>query len=409
MAFRLFKNIGPGIIIAAAFIGPGTVTLCSIAGVNFGYSLLWAVLLSTLATIILQEMAARIGLITESGLAQLLRNRLKESVWKTPVIILIILAIVLGNTAYQAGNIGGGVLGLEAIIGPLTYYYFDVKINVAALLLGGIAFIVLSQKNDKLLPQILTIMVLFMSFSFVVTALLIRPKLPELLSGIFLPTIPKDSLWTIIGLVGTTIVPYNIFLHASLIHKKWQGVEFLPKVKRDTYWTIGLGGVVSMCIVICAAGSGIEKITTAVDLAEALSPLYGSMAKLLLGVGLFSAGMTSAITAPLAAAYVACECLGWSTDSNSKKFRIIWGSVLLVGVILATAGIKPIALIQMAQVANGMLIFIIAGLVLWMINQQKVMKGHVNTIWQNILGAIVLILSIIVGFKGIDGVVQIFN
>ena len=95
--------------------------------------------------------------------------------------------------------------------------------------------------------------------------------------------------------------------------------------------------------------------------------------------------------------------------SNSKKFRIIWGSVLLVGVILATAGIKPIALIQMAQVANGMLIFIIAGLVLWMINQQKVMKGHVNTIWQNILGAIVLILSIIVGFKGIDGVVQIFN
>jgi len=140
MAFRLFKNIGPGIIIAAAFIGPGTVTLCSIAGVNFGYSLLWAVLLSTLATIVLQQMAARIGLITESGLAQLLRNRLNKSIWKTPVIILIILAIVLGNTAYQAGNIGGGVLGLEAIIGPLSYNFFDVKINLVALLLGGIAF-----------------------------------------------------------------------------------------------------------------------------------------------------------------------------------------------------------------------------------------------------------------------------
>lgn len=401
--------MGPGIVVTAAFIGPGTVTLCSLAGVHFGYSLLWAVLLSTLATVVLQDMAARIGLISQSGLAQLLRSRLKGSLWKTPILTLIILAIVLGNTAYQAGNIGGGVLGLEALVGALNYSIIGQKINIFPLVLGGIAFVLLSQKNDKLLSQILTVMVLFMSCSFVITAWLIKPQLRELLSGLFVPSFPKDSLWTIIGLVGTTIVPYNIFLHASLIHKKWRGVESLSKVQRDTYWSIGLGGLVSLSIVVCAAGSGIEKINTAVDLAQALSPLYGSMAKLLLGVGLFSAGMTSAITAPLAAAYVACECLGWSTEVHSQKFQLVWRLVLLVGVVLAAVGIKPIALIHMAQVANGMLLFVMAGLVLWMINQQSVMNQHVNTKWQNILGAVVLILSIIVGVKGIDGVLQIFG
>lgn len=401
--------MGPGIVVTAAFIGPGTVTLCSLAGVHFGYSLLWAVLLSTLATVVLQDMAARIGLISQSGLAQLLRSRLKGSLWKTPILTLIILAIVLGNTAYQAGNIGGGVLGLEALVGALNYSIIGQKINIFPLVLGGIAFVLLSQKNDKLLSQILTVMVLFMSCSFVITAWLIKPQLRELLSGLFVPSFPKDSLWTIIGLVGTTIVPYNIFLHASLIHKKWRGVESLSKVQRDTYWSIGLGGLVSLSIVVCAAGSGIEKINTAVDLAQALSPLYGSMAKILLGVGLFSAGMTSAITAPLAAAYVACECLGWSTEVHSQKFQLVWRLVLLVGVVLAAVGIKPIALIHMAQVANGMLLFVMAGLVLWMINQQSVMNQHVNTKWQNILGAVVLILSIIVGVKGIDGVLQIFG
>ena len=100
---------------------------------------------------------------------------------------------------------------------------------------------------------------------------------------------------------------------------------------------------------------------------------------------------------------------GWSTEVHSQKFQLVWRLVLLVGVVLAAVGIKPIALIHMAQVANGMLLFVMAGLVLWMINQQSVMNQHVNTKWQNILGAVVLILSIIVGVKGIDGVLQIFG
>jgi manganese transport protein len=406
MALRSFKNIGPGIIVAAAFIGPGTVTLCSIAGVNYGYALLWAVLMSTAATVVLQEMAARIGLITQSGLAELIRGQLINSLWRRPVLWLILLAIVMGNTAYQAGNLGGGVLGINALIGPLNFSILRVEVNLTALILGLIAYVVLSQNSDKVLTRILTLLVLFMSASFVITAFLIQPNIPELMSGLLIPSLPEQSLWTVIGLIGTTIVPYNIFLHASLVKKKWNDSTALPQVKKDTYWTIGLGGLVSMSIVVCAAGSGITQISSAVDLAEGLKPLYGSLAKALMGIGLFAAGLTSAITAPLAAAYVACGCLGWSTDNQSQKFKRIWRVVLIVGVLLSATGIKPLTVIQFAQVANGTLIFIIAGLVLWLVNKSELMKQAVNSRWQNILGGLVFLVTLLVGFKGISGALQ---
>lgn len=407
MALRSFKNIGPGIIVAAAFIGPGTVTLCSVAGVNYGYALLWAVLMSTGATIVLQEMAARIGLVTQSGLAELLRGQLSNSLWRRPVLWLILLAIVMGNTAYQAGNLGGGILGLTALFGPLKWTILGVEIDLTALILGLIAYVVLSQKSDKILTRILTLLVLFMSISFVITAFLIQPNISALLRGLLIPSLPNQSLWTVIGLIGTTIVPYNIFLHASLVKKKWNDSTALPQVKKDTYWTIGLGGLVSMSIVVCAAGSGITEINSAADLAEGLKPLYGALAKILMGIGLFAAGLTSAITAPLAAAYVACGCSGWSADNQSQKFKQIWRLVLIVGVLLSATGIKPITVIQFAQVANGTLIFIIAGLVLWLVNKSELMKQAVNSRWQNIFGGLVFLVTLLVGFKGISGAIQL--
>ena len=99
-----FKNIGPGPLVAAAFIGPGTVTLCSIAGVNFGYALLWTMVLSIVATVVLQEMSARLGIVSQKGLAEIIRSEIKNPLFKIVAIILILSAIVIGNAAYEAGN-----------------------------------------------------------------------------------------------------------------------------------------------------------------------------------------------------------------------------------------------------------------------------------------------------------------
>ncbi len=110
-----FKISGPGVLIAAAFIGPGTVTACTKAGAQYGYALLWAMVLSIIATIVLQEMAARIGLVTGKGLAAVIREHSYSKVGKLFAVVLILSAIAIGNAAYEAGNISGGVLGIEAL------------------------------------------------------------------------------------------------------------------------------------------------------------------------------------------------------------------------------------------------------------------------------------------------------
>ncbi|MEL6976361.1 MAG: divalent metal cation transporter, partial [Bacteroidota bacterium] len=130
----MFKKIGPGIFIAAAFVGPGTLTVCTIAGVKFGFALLWALLISTLATIILQEMSGRVGMTTQTGLVQALQSSIPKNWVKNTLTILVLIAILVGNAAYEAGNIGGAALGLTGILGaegvpPWTPF-----------LLGAIAF-----------------------------------------------------------------------------------------------------------------------------------------------------------------------------------------------------------------------------------------------------------------------------
>ncbi|VAW21535.1 Manganese transport protein MntH, partial [hydrothermal vent metagenome] len=129
---KWFKNTGPGVLVAAAFIGPGTVTLCTLAGVKYGYSLLWAMTLSIVATVILQEMSARIGIITQKGLAQVIKEQIKSPILNKITIILILSAIVVGNAAYEAGNISGASLGISAIFGDSLYYLYPIIIGVIA-------------------------------------------------------------------------------------------------------------------------------------------------------------------------------------------------------------------------------------------------------------------------------------
>jgi manganese transport protein len=401
MLKKWFQNIGPGTLIAAAFIGPGTVTLCTLAGVNFGFNLLWAMLLSIIATIVLQEMAARLGIISQKGLSEVIREEIKIPFLKQCVTVLILSAIVVGNASYEAGNISGGMLGLETIFGELGMDVGSYSINLMSLVIGIIAFVLLYIGNYKFLEKALISLVLLMSFSFVVTAIVTKPDIFAILKGLFIPKFPEKSLLTVIGLIGTTVVPYNLFLHASLVKERWKTKEDLVFARKDTIISIILGGLVSMAIIISAAAIPFKDITNAADLAKGLAPLYGEFAKYFLALGLFAAGITSAITAPLAAAYVAKGCLGWQGNLKSKSFRIVWMVVLFLGVFFSSIGIKPIEIIKFAQVANGMLLPVIAGILLWIMNKKNVLGSFVNTKTQNILGLVILAITIFLGAKGI--------
>ncbi len=403
----MFKNIGPGALVAAAFIGPGTVTVCTIAGVNFGYALLWAMLLSIFATIILQEMAARLGVVSQQGLSEIIRSQITHPILKIIALILIISAIIIGNTAYEAGNISGGALGLETLFGFKSVEFLYFNFNIYALLIGFIAFVALYAGTYRTIERFLVFLVALMSLAFISTAVITKPNLSELLSGLFTPTLEKKSLLAVIGLIGTTVVPYNLFLHASLAKAKWKSVKDVKYARRDTIFAVVLGGVVSMSIIISAAEIPMNDISNASDLALSLEPLVGVYAKYFLSIGLFAAGITSAITAPLAAAYVASGCLGWSSNLTSMRFRLVWICVLGLGVLSSSLGFKAISIIKFAQVANGLLLPIIAIFLLWVMNNSKVLKDKVNTTFQNSLGLGIIIVTVVLGIKGILSVLDI--
>ena len=404
---KWINNIGPGPLIAAAFIGPGTVTLCSIAGLDFGFSLLWTLVLSVIATIVLQEMAARLGIISQKGLSEVIRDEIKNPLTKNIVITLILLAIVIGNAAYEAGNISGGVLGLESVFGQIKFDILGFSINYYSLLLGFIAFSLLFIGNYKILERSLIFLVIIMSISFIITAVITKPDIIKLMEGLFVPKFPEGSIFIIIGLIGTTVVPYNLFLHASLVKEKWNKVSDLKFARNDTIIAIVLGGIVSMCIVISSASLDIESINNAADLAKGIEPLYGLNSKYILAIGLFSAGITSAITAPLAAAYVATGCLGWPMKMKSVKFRAVWMFILIIGVISSSSGFKSIEIIKFAQVANGILLPVIAGLLIWIVNKKSVLGKFKNSKWQNSIGLMILIITIFLGLKSILKVFEI--
>ncbi len=415
-------KIGPGALVTAAFIGPGTITTCTLAGAGFGYALLWGMVFSVAATIILQEMAARLGIISKNGLGEALRAHFSKPAARLFTAILVISAITIGNAAFQTGNLLGASMGLEALFssgtpssgvpaGPASLFSngtlslrFWVAINATA------AFLLLFAGSYKLLERVLIALVILMSLTFLTTAIIVAPQVPALLKGMFIPSIPAGSVITLVGLIGTTVVPYNLFLHASAVQEKWQSPSDLPEARLDLSIAMILGGLISMAIIVTASaaffGTGTE-ITSGADLARQLEPLAGRWAKYITSIGLFAAGISSAITAPMAAAYATAGILGWKRDLRSWRFRMVWLFILLAGVLFAMLGFKPVEAILFAQVANGILLPVIAVYLLVVMNSRKIMADNVNTLLSNILGGIVVLTAMGLGIRSILHVIGI--
>ena len=396
LATRL-KNLGPGAVVAAAFIGPGTVTTSTLAGANFGYVLVWALVFATLSTIVLQEMSARLGTVGQTGLGEALRDALNHSAWRWPLFGLILVAIFAGNCAYEAGNLSGAALGIEALLGGNSAVFPAAVTGLVVL-----ATALLWSGNYKLIEKVLLGLVLTMAVAFVATFFVVRPDIGALLKGAFVPAIPDGSLLTFIALIGTTVVPYNLFLHASAAKARWSGEKDLGTARFDTAFTIGLGGLIAILIVSTAAASIFAaglSVSSVSDMAVQLEPVFGSTSRLLLGAGLFAAGLSSAVTAPLATGYVVTEILDLDKDEKGKPFRIVALCVLTFGALFAITGIRPLAIIVSAQFANGILLPVVVCFLLYIMNRKSVLGAHVNGRLANVLGAIVLLVTTGLGIR----------
>ncbi|HSG49638.1 MAG TPA: Nramp family divalent metal transporter [Longimicrobiales bacterium] len=392
----LRSAVGPGWIVAAAFLGPGTVTTATLAGARFGTVLLWALVFSTLATMALQEMAARLGLVTGSGLGEAIRGRFTGAArWAAAA--LVVGAIAGGNAAYQTGNLLGGSLGLEGIVGG------DVRLWVV--ILGVAAFALLWSGSYRLVERFMAGMVGLMSLVFLATAIRLLPQAGPWVRDLFVPGLPDGSLLVAVGLIGTTVVPYNLFLHASAVGERYtRGEADLPSARTELVLSIGVGGMVSMAVLLTAAatlGGSSGEITSAADMAQSLEPILGRWAGAFFAAGLFAAGMTSAVTAPLAAAYATAGALGWPRKLTDPRLRMVWGGVLGIGVLLGVLGVRPVPAILFAQAANGILLPAVAVFLLVAVNDAALMKGRQNRWASNLVGGTVVLVATLLGVRAL--------
>ena len=390
--------VGPGAVVTAAFIGPGTVTTATVAGARFGYTLLWALTFSTIATVVLQEMAARLGLVTGAGLGEAVRRRFEGPAARLAAIALILSAIAFGNAAYETGNLLGAALGADAFAGG--------GVRRWAVGAGLFAALLLWTGSYRLVERVLVALVVVMSVVFVATAVVSFPPPGELLRGLFVPTLPADpdALFVAVGLIGTTVVPYNLFLHAAAVRERWSGPADLGTARLDLTVSIVLGGVVSMAIVVTSAMTqGGATPTGAAEMAVQLEPLLGRWARVFFATGLLAAGLSSAITAPLAAAYATAGALGWPRDLRSARFRLVWLAVVATGIGFGAAGVRPVQAIVFAQVANGVLLPAIAVFLLLGVNDRRWMGDHANGWAMNVLGAAVVLVALGLGIRATVG------
>jgi len=392
-------SFGPGFLVAAAFIGPGTVTTCSLAGAQFGYALIFTLVFATLTTIVLQEMTGRLSVGSGQDLAQALRGFTQKALPRLLFTILILSSITFGCAAYEAGNIIGGSIGL-GMITPLPPKLWVVLLSLTAV-------VILGTQKYRLIEKFLVFLVFLMSLSFLTTLIFIKPDLLGILKGL-IPSFPKDSLYLALALVGTTVVPYNLFLHSAAVRQKWKTPDQLKHVKKDLILAVSLGGLVSASIIVTSSVAFFAQgktLESGAQLALQLKPLFGTFTNILFGIGFFAAGLSSAVTAPYAAAFASSGILNWKGEQASRGFRAVWISIILIGMCVSLLDLKPLSVIVFAQVANGIILPVASIFLLIVLNHRKRMGSLANTRLQNIIGTIIIL---IVSFLGLWNIIKLF-
>ena len=386
-----------GVFIAAAFIGPGTVTTCTLAGVDFGIELLWALTISIVITYYFQEIAARLGWVLNEDLDQIIMRGIKQPLFRFAVLGLIVSSIFIGNAAYQGGNLSGTLIGLQLLSDQ------TISKTILMILIGLGVLTMLWNGRFELIKRLLMLLVVLMGISFLITAIYLGPGILTLLKAAFIPTFKQSSTLMIVALVGTTVVPYNLFLHTALVKQSRSEISSHRLLKKDALFSILIGGLISMAILVTAASAGSEGISSVIDLAAILKPSLGEWSKYIVGFGLFAAGFTSSITAPLAAGLVTASVFRSKEGAVSERFsKFAAILVFAIGWFVTMVGSAPIEIIKFAQIANGILLPIVA-ITLFILSRNKSLLGELtNTKGQNILGIILVLFTLILGLLGLS-------
>jgi NRAMP (natural resistance-associated macrophage protein)-like metal ion transporter len=385
LKFRLlafFAIFGPGFITANVDNDPGGILTYSQAGAKFGYALLWTLIPTTIALIVVQEMAARMGAVTGKGLSDLIRE---EFGLRATFFTMLVLGVAdFGNIMAEFAGVASGMS------------LFSVSKYISVPLGAALVWLMVVRNSYKPVERLLIVFSM-LYFSYVVSAFLAHPNWRAAVHDTIVPTVSRSSdyLLMVIGLIGTTITPWmQFYLQASIV-EKGIGKKQYPLSRLDVVVGCIITDVVAFFIVLaCAATlyrSGIHDINDAAAAADALKPLAGDWAALLFAIGLVNAAILSAAILPLATAYNVCEGLGFESGVNRKfseapGFYWLYTSLIFFGAgVVLLPRIPLLKIIYYSQVVNGILLPFLLIFMLILINKEELMGEYRNSTWVNVI------------------------
>jgi NRAMP (natural resistance-associated macrophage protein)-like metal ion transporter len=393
--------VGPGIITGSVDNDAGGITTYSVAGATYGYKLLWTLLPSFIALLTVQEMNARMGIVTGKGLADLIRENFGVRI--TFYIFIFLLVADIGNTATEFAGVAGsmGVFNVDK--------YISVPLAAVAV------WILVVKGNYKIAEKIFLLFSVFL-LSYIISAIAAKPDWGEIGKAMIKPTIQWDNAYitTVLGLVGTTVAPWmQFYMQSSVIEKGIKIADY-----RYTIWDVVVGCIATVVVaffIIVACGATLHvkgvQINEAKDAALALKPFAGVLAGEVFAFGLFVASIFSAAILPLATAFYVCEAFGFEAGINKKfseapQFYSLFTIIILVGVgIILLPNAPLIAITIWTQVLNAILLPIVLICMMVIINKTEIMGEYTNKQYQNVIGwttsIVLIILSAVLLISGV--------
>ncbi len=397
----ILSVIGPGLITVNAGNDAGGIATYAQVGASYGYSMLWGLVIITVSLAVIQEMNARMAVVTGKGLSDLIRESfgVKWTFFAMLILLIANFGVVLGDFA--------GIAASMELFGVSRY----ISVPVTAL-----AVWVLVTKGSYKRVEKIFLLFTFAFFGYIISAFMAGPDWGEVGRSIIRPEakIDRGYILTLIGLIGTTITPYMQFYLQSSIVDKHMKISDYKYEKLDVYLGAIWGDTVSFFIIVCTAATlykaGIS-IDSAAQAAQALRPFAGQYAFVLFGAGLFGASVLAASVIPLSTSYAVCEAFGWESgvDHSYKEapafFGIYTTMLLLGGVLILIPGISLMDLILMTQQLAGILSPVILIFMIVLINRKDIMGKYINTRMQNVVSILTVVfisvLSIILVISSI--------
>ncbi len=374
--------LGPGIITGSVDNDAGGITTYSVAGALYGYNLIWTLIPSFFVLIIIQEMNARMGIVTGKGLADLIRENAGVKI--TFFIFIGLLVADIGNTTTEFA----GVAGSLGIFGVSKY----ISVPIVAVMI----WIMVVKGNYKIAEKIFLIFSIAL-LMYVISALMGKPHWKEIGHSVIHPEMKMNtrSIEMIIGIIGTTIAPWMQFYMQSTVIEKGLKMRHYKYILVDIIIGCLATVVVAFFIMVaCASTLHINNIVIneAKDAAMALRPLAGAISSEVFAFGLFIASIFSATILPLATAFYVCEAFGFEAGIDKKwkeapQFYWLYTSIIILGVIIILIPNAPlIAITLWSQIINGLLLPVVLVCMILLVNNKKIMGKHVNKPVQNIIG-----------------------